>query len=463
LEEIHLNEVLPFRAWRYSPDSGDLDRLVAPPYDVVGPELQSALYERSPYNVIRLDLGLSEPDDDDTENKYTRAARLLEEWKVSGALMRDARPTVTFVEESFTGPDGTEGRRHGLLAVLRLSEFGEGVVFPHEHTLTGPKEDRFRLMSATAMSLSPIFMLYDVPSDDLTNAWGVSLAAKEPTSAVVDDLGNTTRLWPTSDPLLLDLVSEKLAGSRFLVADGHHRYETALRYQKTQRETLSARNPAEAITSAPQAADYCLVYLANMSDPALAIYPTHRLLHDLPDEAVLGLPKALAQSFDVERLVETGSGFTGAARGAVAHEAIAAYLAGHPRGAFGLWGPHLEAAYGVCLPDLAEARVSTEHSDAYQELDVVILQALVLQKTLGISPADIAASKHVTYFKDTSEALTRLQAGEFQVGFFMNATGLDQVCEVAFGGERMPQKTTFFYPKLPTGLLFHDLTGELLS
>jgi hypothetical protein len=190
-------------------------------------------------------------------------------------------------------------------------------------------------------------------------------------------------------------------------------------------------------------------------------------VHHLPDEVMAGLPAALAETFEVERLELAGAGGAeaggapGAVRAAAAQTAIAGFLEGHQHGAFGLWGPTLDAAYGLHLADVSRAHVSTAHSPAYQELDVAILQALVLEKALGISPADIASGKHVTYFKETSEAFSRLQAGEFQLGFFMNPTGLSQVCEVAFAGERMPQKTTFFYPKLPTGLLFHDLSGAL--
>jgi uncharacterized protein (DUF1015 family) len=455
-EEIYLDTVVPFRAWRYSPQAGELSSLVAPPYDVVGPDLQSALYTRSAHNVIRVDLGTTQPGDTDSDSQYTRAAALLAEWKRTGVLVRDRQPSVTFVEETFVGPDGVAGRRHGVLAALRLSEFGDGVVFPHEHTLTGPKEDRFRLMSATAMSLSPVFLLYDLPGDDITVAWRAALGSEQPAATTVDDISNVTRLWPTSDTSLVALVAERLRSSRFLVADGHHRYETALRYQKTRRAGSTEPD------GSASACDYCLVYLANRRDPALAIYPTHRLLRGLTERAVADLPRALQTFFEVERLDIRGHGSgPAAADPADAQDAIAAYLKSHPRGAFGLWGPLLGAPYGVVLSNRAKAHVSDEHSDAYQELDVAILQSLVLERTLGISPADIAAERNLAYFKDTADAFARLEAGEFQVGIFMNPTGLDEVCEVAFGGERMPQKTTFFYPKLPTGLVFHELTGRL--
>ncbi len=446
--------MVPFRAWRYSPTAGDLSSLVAPPYDIVSPDLQSALYARSPHNVVRVDLGVTDPGDTGSGNQYTRAAALLADWKRTGVLVRDSDPSVTFVEESFTGPDGQAGRRHGVLAAMRLTEFGEGVVYPHEHTLTGPKEDRFQLMDATAMSLSPVFMLYDLPGDEITAAWKASLGPDEPSATTSDEAGNMTRLWPTADPDLCALVTRVLATERFLIADGHHRYETALRYRQARSKVAGEHHEAS------PAFDYCLVYLVNKCDPALAIYPTHRLLHGLPEGAVAGLPGSLAATFEVERLSAGAPGTARAGAGA-ARDSIAAYLKRHAQGAFGVWGTVLDAPYGFCLADRAKAHVSTDHSGAYQELDVAILQTLVLEKTLGVSASDMAAEKHVTYFKDAADAFARLEAGEYQVGFFMNPTGLDQVCEVAFGGERMPQKTTFFYPKLPTGLVFHDLAGEL--
>jgi uncharacterized protein (DUF1015 family) len=435
-EETHLETAVPFRAWRYAPSVGDPALLVAPPYDIIGPELQSRLYARSPYNVVRVDLGMTTPSDNDCDNQYTRAAAQLAEWKASGVLVRDPRPSLTFVEEAFTGPDGRTSVRHGFLAAMRLYDFDEGVVFPHEWTLSGPKEDRFRLMTATEMSLSPVFLLYDLPGDEITTAWKAALGAETPATTVADEAGTVTKLWPTSDPDLLRTVGQNLAASRFVIADGHHRYETALRYQKHRRSGAS---------------DYALAYFSNMADPGLAIYGTHRLLTGLDPDKVAALPLSLAGTFAVERLT------SGAA--STAQAAVFAYLAANPRGAFGLWGPGLDAAYGLRLTDPAAAReAEPDHSAAYQELDVTILQSLVLEKALGINSADMAGERYVTFFKDPNEAFARLAAGEFQAGLFMNPTGLDQIRKVALGGERMPQKATFFYPKLPTGLVFHDLS-----
>jgi len=472
-----LKTVVPFRAWRYAPQAGEPAQLLAPPYDVIGPELQSRLYARSPYNVVRVDLGMTMPSDTDCDNRYTRAATQLAEWKKTGVLVRDPDPSVTFVEETFTGPDGQAAVRHGFLAAMRLHRFDEGVVFPHEHTLSAPKEDRFRLMTATAMSLSPVFLLYDLPGDDITAARHATLADRPAAVSVTDERGTVTRLWPTSDPALLEVIRRNLETSRFVIADGHHRYETALRYEGHRSEATSRESTGNRERSLAKAGyeerdesqsyHYALAYFGNMSDPGLAIYPTHRLLKDLPPEKVASLPKSLADTFSVERLDATGSAAVGpqaggSANGAAAYSAMAAYLREHPRGTFGLWGPTLDGMYGIRLRD-AEAvrRVAPSRSTAYRGLDVTILQTLILEGLFGITPQDMAEQKYVTFFGDPYEAVARLEAQEFQLGFFMNPTGLDQVRDVAFGGERMPQKATFFYPKLPTGLVFHDLNGPL--
>jgi uncharacterized protein (DUF1015 family) len=450
--------VVPFRAWRYSAQAGELASLVAPPYDVIGPDLQSRLYARSLHNAVRVDLGVTTPSDGDCDNQYTRAAALLAQWKESGVLVRDPQPSITFVEESFAGPDGRPGRRHGFLAAMRIFEFGEGVVFPHEQTLTGPKEDRFRLMTATAMSLSPVFLLYDLPGDGITAAWRAGLGEQAPAGTIADEAGTVTNVWPTSDPELINTVAQSLAQSRFLIADGHHRYETAQRYQQA-RLAKTGDDPASR-----RAFAHCLAYFANMGDPALTIYPTHRLVAGLPASRLADLLRALAGAFAVERLdiLTGGLGTAGKSGGAAAQTAIASYLRSHPRGAFGLWGPAFATPYGLSLTDSAAAHAAASgHSAAYQDLDVTILQTLILEKALGISAADMTSERYVSFFKDSAEAFARLEAGEFQAGFFMNPTGLDQVRQVAFGGERMPQKTTFFYPKLPTGIVFHDLTGRL--
>lgn len=455
-----MDTVVPFRAWRYAPIAGDPALLVAPPYDVIGPDLQSRLYARSRYNVVRVDLGMTTPSDNDCDNRYTRAAAQLREWKECGVLMRDRVPGLTFVEEEFTGPDGRARMRHGFLAAVRLHQFSEGVVYPHEQTFSGPKQDRFELMDATGMSLSPVFLLYDLPGDEVTSAWSAGPGARPPTTVISDKGGNVTKLWPTSDAALLQTVGQNLAAARFVIADGHHRYETALRYRdhrlEQSREPGSADEGDREPSGAAPAYEYVLAYLSNMADPGLAIYATHRLVAGVDQEKIATLPQALAGTFAVEPLSPATPGTRGI------RESIEAYLAAYPRGAFGVWTPSAGGAYGLRLVNReAVAEATPGQTAVYQELDVTVLQKLILEHALDIPSEGPAAEKHVTFFKDAGDAFERLESGEFQAGFFMNPTGLEQVREVAFAGERMPQKATFFYPKLPTGLVFQDLAGLL--
>jgi uncharacterized protein (DUF1015 family) len=457
--------VLPFRAWRYAPTAGDPDLLVAPPYDVIGPDLQSRLYARSPHNVVRLDLGMTTLSDSACDNRYTRAASQLEEWKKTGVLERDQVPALTFVQEEFTGPDGRARVRHGFLAALRLHDFSEGIVYPHEQTFSGPKADRFELMHTTAMSLSPVFLLYDLPGDPIISAWSAGPGALPPAATITSDEGTVTKLWSTSDPALLEIVARNLENARFVIADGHHRYETALLYRDHRRQQDGAGSSVAAAAGdragregvpSPPAYEYVLAYLSNMADPGLAIYATHRLVAGVDPERLTAIPQTVAGAFAVEPLTPAAADAAGVCA------AVGRYLAEHPRGAFGVWVPAASAIYGLRLFDgAAVAAAAPGHSRAYQRLDVTILQKLIFESALGIPSEDTETEERITYFKDTGDAFERLERGEFQAGFFMNPTGLEQVREVALAGERMPQKATFFYPKLPTGLVFQDLSGSL--
>jgi uncharacterized protein (DUF1015 family) len=313
-------------------------------------------------------------------------------------------------------------------------------------------------MKATNMSLSPVFLLYDLPDDGITAAWAAGIGSGKPESSVSDQSGTVTRLWPTSDPALLELIGRTLQAQPLIIADGHHRYETALRYQQYRLEADGGSRDGQALPDSDgleaQACNYALAYFSNMADPGLAIYGTHRLLSGLAPEKVAALPTTLADAFAVELLSESAD---------AAPAVIAAYLEAHTAGgAFGLCGPGLNGVYGLRLtkPKAVRAAVPT-HSAAYQSLDVVILHSLIFEKLLGITSEDMAAEKNITYFKDPNDAFKRLGEGEFQAGFFLNPTRFDQIRDVALGRERMPQKSTFFYPKLPTGLVFHDLEGRI--
>ena len=443
--------VVPFRAWRYdTAKAGPLEAVTAPPYDVISPSLQVRLYEKSPYNVVRVDLGMSTPKDTPQDNRYTRAAGLIRSWKRDGILVRDPEPTVTMVQEDFVGPDGQARTRRGFLACLRLEEFGEGGVFPHEATLATPKRDRFELMWTTEMALSPLFLLYHLPGEGIMTAWdGLDEASRPPAGELTDINGTRIRLWPTSDPEILRTIRTRLEPVPLLIGDGHHRYETALFY----KNTLYAQGDG------PGAWDYSMVYLVDMEDPGLAIFGTHRLVKDFPGIYMDNLPRSLERDFYVKRLTTDPL---------EARAAIADYLEQHEAkgGAFGLYIADLGTSYGVALKDRADLQDddcadADGHSAVYKNLDVSILQHQILQKILGVTLQDVAAGKHVAFFKEWDEAFEQLANGAYQAGFFMNPTPMSQVRKVAMDcGERMPQKATYFYPKLPCGLAFYDVRAE---
>jgi uncharacterized protein (DUF1015 family) len=443
--------VVPFRAWRYdTAQVGSLDSVAAPPYDVINPALQARLYERSQHNVVRVDLGISTSKDTPQDNRYTRAASLLRQWKHEGILIRDPEPTMTVVEEDFVGPDGQARTRRGFLAALKLSEFSENIVFPHEATLATPKRDRFELMWTTEMALSPLFLLYKLPGESLMNAWDDLPESKDaPTHELTAINGTRIKLWPTSDPTFVETIRERMEPAQLLIGDGHHRYETALFY----KNTLYAQGDG------PGAWDYCMVYLVDMEDPGLAIFGTHRLVRDFPQIYIDTLPRALERDFFVRRLTTDP---------AAAPSAIGEYLQRHEEkgGAFGLYVSELGTSYGVVIKNRGSLETDTcedadGHSIAYKNLDVSILHHQILQQVLGVSLQDVAAGRHVSFFKEWDESFEQLNSGVYQAGFFMNPTRMSQVKKVAMDcGERMPQKATYFYPKLPSGLVFYDLRAE---
>jgi uncharacterized protein (DUF1015 family) len=403
------------------------------------------LHKRSPYNIVRVDLGRATEEDTPSDNRYTRAAQLVRQWKDEGVLVHDERPGVTVVEEHFVSPDGQTKSRRGFLALLKLEEFSEGVVFPHEFTLSGPKEDRFQLMISTAMSLSPVFLLYSLEDRAIMMSWDRVSGNRPPAAVVTGPQGAALRLWPAHEPELLQTISERLAGEPLLIADGHHRYETALRYRELRHSQGDGPGPW----------DYALVYLVNTYDPGLAIYATHRMLHQLPAERILALPDILADHFVLEPLDAPPDGVAAV---------IDAFLARHRAegGAFGFYAPALGRPFGLLLktPE-ALKEAAPDRSEAARRLDVTILHSLVFESLLSIRSEDVKAGRYVSFVKDRREAFEGLVNGNFQAGFFMNPTKLEQMREVASLGERLPQKSTYFFPKLPTGLVFFDLQEPL--
>jgi uncharacterized protein (DUF1015 family) len=415
-------EVLPLQALHY--DLGKVSPLgdvVAPPYDVIDENQRAELAGRSPYNVVELDL----PRDPGGGDQYAHAAELLGQWTQDGALTRDADPQIWALEQDYTAPDGASLTRRGFLARVKLAPYGEGIR-PHERTQPGPKEDRLRLTRATRHNLSPIFALH--PGD----AWQHLEPALggDPWGEVTDADGTTHRIWRVGDPAVHEAVASELESGELLIADGHHRYETALAYQRE----VGAGGPA----------DYVLMALVSLEDPGLTVFPTHRLISGLADDPAKqeALGNGLEEVFDVEQ-VPTNDLDPGGAEGV---------------GVFGYMDSQFERSFRLRLRDSARLdEALAGQSGAYRTLDAAILEELVLKRILGMSTEDIAAKRGIGYTPNIGEALQKLGRGEYQAAFLLRPTPIDQVRAVASEGETMPPKSTYFFPKLLTGIAFNPL------
>jgi uncharacterized protein (DUF1015 family) len=411
--------VEPLRALHYDPAKvGGLAVVTAPPYDVIDEEQRVELARRSPHNVVELDL----PRDHSGGDPYARAARLLDDWTLEGVLRRDSEPAIWPLEQDYDGPDGRRLTRHGFLARVRLAPYGEGIR-PHERTQPGPKEDRLRLTRATKHNLSPVFALY--PGD----AWlDLAPALEDPWDEVTDAEGTTHRVWRVGNPEVHRAVHEELADAELLIADGHHRYETSLAYQSE---------------AGGGAADYVLMALVSLEDPGLTVFATHRLLKDLSDEQRERIRTVATEQFELEEVPE----------------AEIAPSPDDPPGTFGYMDAHHLKPWRLRLKEEALlVRELGDHSESYRRLDAAILEKLFLTRAVGLSADDIAGKRGLRYTPDASDAIAKLRSGEYDAGFFLGPTPVELVGEVAADGETMPPKSTYFFPKLLTGIVFNPLS-----
>jgi uncharacterized protein (DUF1015 family) len=420
-------DVQPLRTVRYEPSAaGQLEDLIAPPYDVIDAELREELVSRSPNNVVQIDLPEPRAADGD---RYEHAAATIHEWLERGVLVREDEPALWALRQDYTGPDGDERTRTGLLARVRVEEYGPGRIRPHERTHPGPKEDRLRLTRATRANLSPIFSLFGDPGGAAGEALRAAVAG-EPFATAADHEGTVNTLWRVADPDRISALQAALAEAELLIADGHHRYETARVYA----DEIGGEGDHR----------YVLMLLCSLSDPGLLVFPTHRLLTGLKEDSrkQLAIRDALRRDFEIEELPAT------------------AELEPSPNGsvAFGYMDSFFKRPFRVTLKDQSIADRALEGMPApYRRLDTAVLESLILRGALGMSEDDIAHLRGLDYSKNLEDAVQRVESGAADAGFFMRATPVEQVREVAEAGESMPPKSTYFYPKVPTGLVFNPL------
>jgi len=435
-------DIVPFRGVRYAPAvaGGDLSALAAPPYDVISPAEQAALYEKQPANVVRLILGRE-------DDKYAQAARLFREWLASGVLKADDEPAFYVYHQTFDDP--VTGRpspeRMGLICLLKLEDYSTGRVLPHEKTLTGPKTDRLELLRATEAQFESIYGLYSDP-DQAVQSFLREYDDRETVIERVDGLiGSSHRLERISDSNAHAILRDLLTDTPVFIADGHHRYETALNYRREVR----AAHP-ELAEDTPIPADYILITLTALEDEGLLVLPTHRLVRNVPPEKVIALPGALAARFTLSSSTPD------------AVEAEIAALSETGKVAFGVVLPPGQVQLAVLNAEAEELSglLPGPGSDAVKRLPVTLLGSLILDQGLGIDAAAVAAGGHVSYTRELTEAVAAVERGEAQAAFLLGRPAVQEIKDVSLAGDVMPQKSTFFFPKLLSGLVLRDLKSD---
>jgi uncharacterized protein (DUF1015 family) len=409
----------PLRALRYNPEFVELGEVVAPPYDVISPADRDAYIRKSAHSIVRLLL----------PEAPSQAARLLQEWRREGALLRDTQSSIWWHTQTYVAPDGEEGVRSGFLAAIRLAAYDEGRIRAHERTHTKTREGRLELMRAVHANLSPVFGLYDDPDGAPREALAAHITGP-PEMETTDADATVHRFWQVTDEAAITAVQEAMADRTIVIADGHHRYETA----RTYAEEVGGEGDHS----------YVLMYLVSLLDPGLEIFATHRLVKGVDAAGRERLEQMLERNFRARRVEP-------------------AELAPPPvaNGSLPVYG-FIDRENGRALRlELASAdpaeRALASHEATYRQLDTAVLEKLVLEQALGMSEDDISHQRGLGYTQSTEEALSLVESGEYELAFLLRPTPVEQVKAIAEAGETMPPKSTYFYPKVPSGLIFNPL------
>jgi len=438
LKEDRVAEIRPFRGIRYNSEVvADIEKVVAPPYDVIDSKQREELLVRHPYNVIRLILGKGFKDEDLDPKVYSRAASCFREWLSSGVLCREEEPAVYIYDQTFTCGPGERRTRRAIIAAVRLEPFSSGTILPHEQTLSGPKRDRLQLMRACQANFSQIFGLYPrcVPVAE-------ALEQIAPTERAVIDFtdaeGISHQLRRIVDRETIRVITESLREAPIYIADGHHRYETALQYRDELRARSAAWDPENP-------ANFVMMALVDMSSDGLVILPTHRVVR-LPHIDWDHFWAQVKESFHVESAPD------GAKQ---PMERISADPGVHRYGLYCDGGFYVLTLRADAPLDRL---VCTDRSEAYNQLDVTLLHTIIIERILGLTADQVASGYHVHYTIDAHEAIGRVRSGQATLSLLLNPTRIEEVRAVAEAGDTMPQKSTYFYPKLLSGTVFNDLT-----
>jgi uncharacterized protein (DUF1015 family) len=432
--------IAPFRGVFYNQKKfRDLSKVIAPPYDVISKDEQEKLYKKSPHNFVRLDLS-QEPD------AYSAVAQLLGEWQSQAILERDESPAIYYLSHRFRLKSGEQKLRNGFFALAELQDPATGDIRPHEKTLDAPKEDRLKLMLACHAQLSPIFTLYTDPKQTINRILTVALEGVAPFVEIELDNGDECKLWRIIDPAIIEKVQREMSEQTLLIADGHHRYEATLRYRDQMRSERGQFTGNEAF-------NYIMAYCANMNDDNVVILPTHRLVRGFTHKPFLELEEALQTYFYVEQHPKTPEGkisFLKALKTAAKkHRVIGASFKRDPRYLI------LRLKNKRLMQRLAK-----DLSAPLRELDVSTLHLLILEHILGMSPEQQVSGATIRYSQDEVAMLQSLEKEDYQAAFILTATKKEEIQAVVATGEKMPQKSTYFYPKLSSGLIVNKIDPE---
>jgi uncharacterized protein (DUF1015 family) len=438
-------EIFPFHAYRYNPERVKLADVATQPYDKITPAMQERYATLSPNNLIAVEKGKPSPKDSPADNVYTRAEQALERWIRDGILRRDSRPGIYVYFQDYTVPGTTERRtRKGFIALGRLEDYAAGVVFRHELTHTGPKADRLELLRHTHTHTGQLFMLYSDPQrriDDLIDR----IASRSQPNEVVDEYGVVHHIWPEFEPKVIGEILRAMAPQKLVIADGHHRYETALAYRDERRATADGRD-----RDAPF--EKTMMTFFNTYGEGLLILPTHRLVSGLPSLDLNSFRKKISSLFDQEDYA-----FGSQAARTAAYERFERDLkaSGERGGAFGMYAGGSFTLLRL-RRDADLRKLMPDSSDAQRQLDVVLLHRVLLEG-LGITTAAVTAEQNVSYEREMGAALDAVDQKRAQISFLLNPVRVQQVMEIALAGEVLPQKSTDFYPKLLSGLTLYRL------
>ncbi|HTZ99780.1 MAG TPA: DUF1015 domain-containing protein [Candidatus Aquilonibacter sp.] len=455
-------EIQPFRAYRYDTNRVALANVLTQPYDKITPAMQERYYAASPYNLIAIEKGRVLPSDSADNNVYTRAAKTVDQWIAEKILLRDPAPALYVYAQDFAVP-GTHSRREriGFIALTRVEDYDAHVVFRHERTLSAPKADRIELLRRARAQTGQLFLLYDDPAQQIDHLLDQA-AHQNPPLAMTDEYGVTHKLWPLSAPAFVARIQKAMETEKLVIADGHHRYETALHYRDECRARAGTADPLAA-------SEFAMATFINTHSKGLTILPTHRTVANLPNFDFDRFRKSLAPYFDwysypflnaderQSAYADFRKDLEGRSHG---RRALGVYVGGEssadshekPGPAFYLFALQRGLDLEDVLPDVSEAQ---------RQLDVVLLHRLILQKGLGITPEDVASEKNVGYEREMDAAIGAVDAGRAQIAFLLNPVPVKQVVEIALGGGVMPQKSTDFYPKLLSGIAIYRLEGRI--